>query len=239
MDNAVKFRNGGDSVLVSVSTDSHRTEAVLSVKDKGIGIEADLFPRLFDVFGQADVSLDRSRGGLGVGLSVVRGLVELHGGDIEVLSPGRGQGATFTIRLPLKREPPALQPTAQFPVRSNKAVRVLIIEDQRDAAESLRILLELLGHHVLVAYTGTEGVRVAHEWRPEVVLCDIGLPGMDGYGVAGELRRDPTTAGAQLIAISGYGEDVDRRRSEQAGFDHHLTKPVDPAILQPMLVRTA
>jgi CheY-like chemotaxis protein len=237
LDNAVKFRNGGDRVTVRLGVEAGR--AVVTVSDRGIGIGAELFPRLFDPVSQADRSLDRSRGGLGLGLSLVKGLVELHGGEVLAESPGPGRGATFTVRLPLKDEPPALTGGAPLSARAAAPVRVLIVEDNRDAADSLQMLLELLGHAVAVAYTGTDGVRLAREWRPDVVLCDIGLPGLDGYGVADELRHDPATAGARLVAVTGYGQDEDRLRSRQAGFDHHLTKPVDPAALQPLLVRPA
>jgi PAS domain S-box-containing protein len=240
LDNAAKFRNGGDSVTIRMTVDEARRQAVIHVQDQGIGIAPDLFPRLFEVFAQADRSLDRSRGGLGVGLSVVKGLVRLHGGEVHAASGGPGQGAAFTVRLPLKDEQAALTETPVAPLEPvAKPLRVLVVEDNRDAADSLRMLLALLGHEVAVAYSGPEGVRQAREWRPDVVLCDIGLPGLDGYGVAGELRQDPTTAGARLIAITGYGQEEDRRRTRQAGFDHHLTKPVDPAVLQPLLIGTA
>jgi PAS domain S-box-containing protein len=240
LDNAAKFRDGGDSVTVRMTVDEGRQQAVIHVQDKGIGIAPDLFPRLFDVFAQADRSLARSRGGLGVGLSVVKGLVELHGGEVQVTSGGPGKGAAFTVRLPLKDERKALAESPATPLKpAAEPLRILVVEDHHDAADSLRMLLELLGHRVAVAYNGPEGVRRAREWRPDVVLCDIGLPGLDGYGVAGELRHDPTTAGARLIALTGYGQEEDRRRARQAGFDHHLTKPVDPAVLQPLLVRTA
>jgi two-component system CheB/CheR fusion protein len=140
----------------------------------------------------------------------------------------------------LKDEQQALTELPPAPVQSAaEPLRILVVEDNRDAADCLRILLELLGHRVAVAYSGPEGVQRAREWRPDVVLCDIGLPGLDGYGVAGQLRHDPATAGAQLIAVTGYGQEEDRRRSKEAGFDHHLTKPVDPAALQPLLVRPA
>jgi PAS domain S-box-containing protein len=240
LDNAAKFRDGGDSVTVGLTVDEGRRQAVLHVQDRGIGIAPELFPRLFEVFAQGDRSLDRSRGGLGVGLSVVKGLVRLHGGEVHAASRGPGQGASFTVRLPLKDEQKVLTdgPVA-LPRPAAERLRILVVEDSRDAADSLRTLLELLGHHVAVAYSGPEGVKRARECRPDVVLCDIGLPGLDGYAVADELRHDPTTATVRLIAITGYGQEEDRRRARQAGFDHHLTKPVDPAALQPLLVRTA
>jgi CheY-like chemotaxis protein len=169
-------------------------------------------------------------------LAVVKGLVELHGGTVEAASPGPGRGAAFTVRLPLKREPPALaEAVARGPAPAAAPLRILVVEDNRDAADSLRKLLELLGHRVAVAYTGPDGVRLAGEWQPDVVLCDIGLPGLDGYGVAGALRHHPATAKAHLIAVSGYGQDEDRRRSQEAGFEEHLVKPVGPEELARIL----
>jgi signal transduction histidine kinase len=240
LENAAKFTDRGGRVVVRLTVGADRREAVLSVRDTGIGIEPEMMPRLFDVFAQADRSLDRTRGGLGLGLSIVKRLVELHGGEVAAASAGAGRGAEFTIRLPLVAEPPALVavPTAAAP--PGERLRVLVVEDNRDAAESLRMLLELLGNEVSVAHTGPDGVRLAHEWQPDVVLCDIGLPGgLDGFGVATELRQDPATAKARLIAITGYGSDKDRERARRAGFDYHLTKPADPAALQQLLGRPA
>jgi CheY-like chemotaxis protein len=222
-------------VTVRVAADAGRREAVLSVRDQGIGIDPGMLPRLFDPFTQADRSLDRSRGGLGLGLALVRGLVELHGGRVEAASEGPGRGAEFAVRLPLEAEPAALAHPPAEPQPARKHCRILVVEDNQDAAESLRLLLALIGHDVRVAHSGPEGVRVAHSWRPDVVLCDLGLPGLDGYGVARELRLDPTTARVRLLALTGYGSDEDRRRSRQAGFDHHLVKPADPEELKRLL----
>jgi CheY-like chemotaxis protein len=164
--------------------------------------------------------------------------VELHGGKVEAASAGPGQGARFTVRLPIKEEQMALTQTPSAAIAPTVTpARILVVEDNHDAANSLRILLELIGHEVTVAYSGPEGINLARQWHPDVVLCDIGLPGLDGYAVAGELRHDPNTQGAHLIAITGYGQEEDQRRALQAGFDHHLTKPVDPAVLQPLLDR--
>jgi signal transduction histidine kinase len=238
LDNARKFKGAGGQVTVRLAVDAEKGQAVLVVRDDGAGIEPALLPRLFNAFAQGDRSLDRSRGGLGLGLAVVKGLVELHGGTVEAASEGPGRGAEFTVRLPLKAEQPALIRTpARVSTRAGEALRVLIVEDNRDAADSLRMVLELYGHQVAVAYTGPDGVKSAKAWRPDVVLCDIGLPGLDGYGVANQLRSDATTAKARLIALTGYGRDEDCRRSLQAGFDDHRTKPVDPAALQPLLLR--
>ncbi len=235
LDNSAKFTDRGGRVSVRVAKDSAAGRAVVTVRDTGIGIAADMLPRLFDVFTQADRSLDRERGGLGLGLALVKGLVELHDGTVEAASAGPGQGAEVTIRLPLQEEPAALtaQPTQAAPAAVR--LRILVVEDNRDAAASLRMLLELLGHEVQAVHSGPEGVQAAGSWRPDVILCDIGLPGLDGYGVAREVRKNPATSQARLIAVSGYGRDEDRRRSAQAGFSHHLTKPVDPQVLLDLL----
>jgi PAS domain S-box-containing protein len=235
LDNAVKFADGGREVTVSVEADGEHRQAVLSVRDEGIGIEPEILPQLFTPFLQGDRSLDRSRGGLGLGLAMVKGLAELHGGIVEASSEGVGHGAEFFVRLPLEREPSALSEMPTAPSSTGRHLRILVVEDNRDGADSLRLLLELLGHEVRVAYSGPEGVAAAGDWRPDVVLCDIGLPGLDGYGVARELRLNPTTARVRLLALTGYGQDEDFRRSREAGFDHHLIKPADPAELSKLL----
>ncbi|HTU89566.1 MAG TPA: response regulator [Gemmataceae bacterium] len=235
LDNSVKFTKGRNKVAVRVVADLERRLAVLSVRDEGMGIEPQLLPRLFTPFLQADRSLDRSRGGLGLGLATVKGLAELHGGSVEATSEGAGQGAEFTVRLPLSEEMqvPSETPAAQQP--SANHLRVLVIEDNRDAADSLRLLLDLLGHEARVAYSGPEGVAMAKEWRPDVVLCDIGLPGMDGYEASRQLRQFPGTAKALLVAITGYGQESDIQRSKEAGIDCHFLKPIDPAKLKNLL----
>jgi CheY-like chemotaxis protein/two-component sensor histidine kinase len=241
LDNALKFRDGGDRVELTLKADHDNGQAVLTVRDRGVGIEPDLLPVLFDTFAQADRSLHRSKGGLGLGLALVKGLVGLHGGEVRAASAGRGRGAEFTVLLPLLREPAALEPGSgpSPPQRDYRRLRVLVVEDNHDAADSLQVLLTLLGHEVRVAYTGPDGVRAASEWLPEVVISDVGLPGLDGYGVAAELRRNPATANVRLIAVTGYGSEEDRRRALQSGFDHHLTKPADAAVLQRLISGTA
>jgi PAS domain S-box-containing protein len=233
--NAVKFTDRGGMVSVRVRAEPDCRQAVLTVRDTGVGIEPDLLPRLFETFTQADRSLERSKGGLGLGLSLVKGLVDLHGGTVEVLSEGPGRGAVFVVRLPLQAEPAAVTDIPTSAKCLMKRLRVLVVEDSQDAADSLKLLLEAFGYEVRVAYTGPAGVDAAKEWRPDVVLCDIGLPGLDGYAVARELRRDPSTSHARMIAVTGYGGDQDRERSHQAGFDAHLTKPADPAAIQELL----
>jgi PAS domain S-box-containing protein len=234
--NANKFTDAGGAVHVRLTVELEGSTAVLSVRDTGIGMEPDIVARLFEPFSQADRSLDRSRGGLGLGLALVKGLVALHGGSVQAFSPGAVQGSEFVIRLPLGQE--AAGPEKHPPGSSyaRRSVRVLIIEDNWDTADSLRMLLELSGHEVAVAHTGQAGLQSARSFGPDVVLCDIGLAGgMDGYAVARALRADPELFGVVLIALSGYGQEDDQRKARQAGFDRHFTKPVDPAVLGQLL----
>lgn len=229
LDNAVKFTPRGGTVTIRLAVDDDSNNAVLVVRDTGIGIEPDMLPRLFEAFAQADRSLDRKPGGLGLGLALVKGLVELHGGRIDVKSDGVGQGAEFTVLLPKQEEAPVLADKPSTRPRSvDKRVRVLVVEDNRDAADSLRMLLELFGYDVAVAYSGPDGLATAKRDQPDVVVCDIGLPGMDGYAIATALRKNGRMARARLIAVTGYGQEEDRRRALEAGFDDHLVKPVDP-----------
>ena len=236
LDNAIKFTQRGNQIMVTVSVDLDARQAVLVIADEGIGIEPHSLPRVFDVFAQADRSLERESSGLGLGLALVKGLTELHGGAVSASSAGRGQGAEFTVRLPLQPEPAAVTDDAAGAELSEQRRRVLIIEDNRDAADMLRLVLQIQGHDVRTAHSGPEGVRLAGEWRPEVILCDIGLPGLDGYAVAAALRSNPATSRARLVAITGYGGEENRRRALEAGFDQHLTKPVSPDQLQETLV---
>lgn len=239
LDNAVKFTDARGTIAVRLITDDSAKRACVCVTDTGAGIEPAVLPKLFDVFAQSQQSLDRSRGGLGLGLSVVRGLVELHGGDVRAASEGPGKGASFTVSLPVEPEPAALADAPEAPAPAAQALRVVVVEDNRDAADSLRILLQLQGHEVAVAHNGPDGVEVALAEQPDVVVCDIGLPGFDGYEVARRLRREPEFQRTLFVALTGYGQDEDRRRSEAAGFDQHLTKPADPVELQCLLAERA
>jgi PAS domain S-box-containing protein len=228
LENAAKFTGRGGEVDVRLTADGAGGRAVLVVRDTGVGIEPDLLPRIFEVFAQADRSLERTRGGLGLGLAIVKGLVDMHGGTVEAASRGEGTGTEFTITLPLEEEPPALTGRRVRPGPSRKHLRVLVVEDNLDSAESLRLLLELFGYQVTVAVTGPAGVAAARAGHPDVVICDLGLPGMDGFAVASALRHDPETAAARLIAVTGYGQEADKLRALEAGFNEHFTKPVDP-----------
>jgi PAS domain S-box-containing protein len=240
LDNALKFTERGGAVAVRLAVDEPARQARVSVRDTGMGIDPDMLPRLFGVFAQSDRSLDRSRGGLGLGLAVVKGLVELHGGEVSAASAGAGKGAEFSVALPLEPEPAALaNGTTPKPAPAVEPLRVVVVEDNHDAADSLRLLLELRGHHVAVAYSGPEGVDKVLAERPDVVVCDIGLPGFDGYEVARRLRQLPGLEKTVLVALTGYGQDEDRRRSQEAGFDQHLVKPADPAELERVLTTHA
>jgi PAS domain S-box-containing protein len=236
VDNAAKFNRPGGQVAVQVKTDDDAEVAEVTVRDTGIGIDGDLLPRVFETFAQGETGLDRSRGGLGLGLTLVKGLVELHAGNVRAESAGPGTGATFSFRLPLDVRAAVEAPDPVPPVqRTGRRLSVLVIEDHVDAADSMRVLLEMAGHRAFVACSGPAGLEAARSIHPDAVICDVGLPGLDGYQVARALRADPVTARATLIALTGYGLDDDRRRARAAGFDHHLTKPVDPGAVLRLL----
>jgi PAS domain S-box-containing protein len=242
--NAVKFTERGGRVIVRLTVGEVPPakpegfgEAVLSVADTGVGIDPANVPTLFQPFRQVEADVARTKGGLGLGLAVVKGLVELHGGRVEAASAGRGRGATFTARLPLGAAGPA--PASGHPTAGPAAngLRVVIVEDGADTAESLGELLELRGFVVALAATGPEGVELCRRLRPEAVVCDLGLPGMSGFDVARALRADAATAGAVLVAVSGYAQDEDRRRARDAGFDALLAKPARADDLVRLLIR--
>ncbi len=232
LQNAAKFTSREGRAHVSVATEAG--QAVISVVDNGVGMAPDTLAHLFQPFMQADQSLDRSKGGLGLGLALIKGLVEMHGGSIQAKSDGLGKGAALVVRLPLDTGAAPEKPAARA---SGPRVcrRVLVIEDNLDVAESLREALELGEHQVEVAYSGPDGVERARSFRPDVVLCDIGLPGMDGYDVARAVRQDPALQSTLLVALSGYALPEDLERAAQAGFHHHLAKPPSIDMLERVL----
>lgn len=235
LQNATKYSNPGGRMRVEVTQDVAHQQARVLVGDTGIGIAPDFLPHVFDTFAQSNQAIDRPRGGLGLGLALVKGIVLLHGGEVKAASEGLGKGTEISFTLPLTQKP-KLQAKPETPApASSRPLRILIIEDNADAARTLGRLLSRYGHNVKTAETGPLGIRTANSWQPQVVLCDIGLPEMDGFEVAQALRDDPKTASIPLIAISGYGQEDDRRNSREAGFDLHLTKPVDPFELQRLL----
>jgi CheY-like chemotaxis protein len=232
--NAAKYTDEGGRVALTLEREGG--EAVLRVRDTGVGIAPDLLPRIFDLFTQAERSLDRAQGGLGVGLTVVQKLVEMHRGRVEVYS-ALGRGSEFVVRLPVVQLP-GHQPQAA-PVEPAKRpahpFRVLVVDDNVDQADSAALLLRGSGHEVRAAYSGPTALEVAVEYRPDLVLMDLGLPGMDGYEVARRLRQQPGLKDAVLVAVTGYGQESDRQRSQGAGFDHHLVKPVNMQELEAIL----
>ena len=225
--NAGKYTDLGGRIDVRVRVEGE--EAIVEVEDNGFGIAPHMQPRVFDLFVQAPVSLERAQGGLGIGLTLVRSLVELHGGKVTVSSAGVGSGSRFTVRLPVANAravpAPAVPRIAESPGGGARALRVLVVDDNQDAANALGIILELLGHRVQLAYSGATALQLAADLNPDLVLLDIGLPEMDGYEVARRLRRI-TRRGAVFVALTGYGTDDDRRRAREAGFDEHKVKPV-------------
>lgn len=229
--NANKYTPDGGSVHVSVFVEQRM--AVVSVRDNGIGIEPDLLPRVFDLFVQGQRAPDRNQGGLGVGLTLVQRLVKLHEGRVEAASAGDGRGAEFRVYLPCPQAaaaPDALAP-ASAPASAAASRRVLIVEDNADVADTTATMLAMTGHTVRCARDGAQALADAQEFAPEVVLLDVGLPVLDGYQVARRLRQLPATRHALLIGLTGYGLPADRQRGHEAGFDHHLLKPADPAQL--------
>jgi signal transduction histidine kinase len=228
IDNALKYTPAGGDIDIGIAVEGE--DVVLTVRDSGVGIAPDLLPHVFDVFVQGAISIDRSQGGLGIGLSLVRRLVELHGGSVSASSEGTSSGSTFQIRLPRTDAVAPLSDTTVTDAAGSKST-ILLIEDNDDGREMMATMLESFGHPVLQARDGLEGVRIATTGRPDVALVDIGLPGIDGYEVARRLRQAPETRDIRLIALTGYGLAEDQRRVLEAGFDLHLVKPVELAAL--------
>ncbi len=227
LQNAAKFTARGGRTVVRIEVGGQPRQVKLRVIDTGIGIPPHLLVRLFEPFSQAEMSLARSKGGLGLGLALVKGLVNLHGGSVEARSEGVGQGAEFVIGLPLRAPPEHQVPASYTPTQAAGRKRVLVIEDNADAAESFREALELSGHVVATAATGVEGLDKARAFDPDILLCDVGLPDMDGYDIARRMRSDPDLSSVYLVAVTGYAQPEDRSRATSAGFDLHLAKPVD------------
>jgi PAS domain S-box-containing protein len=231
LDNAVKFTPAGGTIDVDVAREGQ--EAVLRVRDTGVGIEPQMLPRIFELFTQAQQPMDRAVGGLGIGLTLSRRLVEMHAGTITAASEGPGRGAEFTVRLPVGA---AVAPELSASERGSERSRsILIIEDNDDARDSLRLLLETLGHRVAAATDARDGLALAQTHRPDVALIDLGLPGLDGFEVARALRASPAGKTMTLIAVTGYGQAQDRQRSKEAGFDAHLVKPVSQTVLSSLI----
>jgi signal transduction histidine kinase/ActR/RegA family two-component response regulator len=235
LNNAAKFTEPGGTI----SLDAERQEETVTVRvrDTGKGIPQDMLPRIFDLFHQVDPTVDRAQGGLGLGLTLVDRLVRMHSGTVAAFSEGPGKGSEFVVRLPLSERPQQeiVSPPRSSEDREKTPLNVLIVDDNEDAAETLSQLLEMWGHYVRPVYTGEEALKAIKEKAPDLVFLDLGLPDLDGLQIAKRLKGEPATAMIPLIALSGYGQERDRQQSREAGFDHHLVKPVDPEQLPPIL----
>ncbi|MGZ5031026.1 MAG: hybrid sensor histidine kinase/response regulator, partial [Methylobacter sp.] len=235
LNNAAKYTEEGGHIELSVEASGR--EVGIHVSDNGSGIDPADLAHLFDLFYQADRNIDRSQGGLGIGLSLVHNLVEKHGGKVQAFSAGRGQGSEFVIRLPrmLLSPSPSTSVAVEHTAPSANKRRILVVDDNRDVAESLALLLESEGHQVLTAFDGISALETARIERPDIILMDIGLPGLDGYAVAQALRQNHELERTMLIALTGYGQPDDRKKSSASGFDEHLVKPVDIEKLRELL----
>jgi CheY-like chemotaxis protein/two-component sensor histidine kinase len=236
--NSAKYTVPGGEIYLAVEREEDY--AMIVVRDNGRGIDPELLPHVFDLFVQGSRNPDRAEGGLGIGLTLVRSLMELHGGRVEARSDGPGRGSEFRIYLPLL---PAVEKqftgTGTGEAEQSKSLRILVVDDNMDSAELLSVLLEIDGHKVVIANSGAVGIDLALKHVPEVALIDIGMPGMDGYEVAKRMRASPQLKQTALVAVTGYGQQEDIQKSREAGFDDHLVKPVDLKMLGQVLRRTA
>jgi CheY-like chemotaxis protein len=238
LNNAVKFTPAGGRITLAVSTVAG--DVLITVRDTGIGIPAEMQERVFDLFTQLDTSREGSQGGLGIGLTLVKNLVEMHGGTVQVRSDGCGMGSEFTVRLPLLASVPEVEhdpnPDGEEFTPAIRRLRILVVDDNQDAAQSLCVLLEMLGHETRAAHNGQSGLEIADEFAPHLIVIDIGMPDMGGYEVCRRLRERDQTHETVCVALTGFGTDEDRERSRDAGFDHHLVKPVDLGALRDILL---
>jgi CheY-like chemotaxis protein len=233
LNNAARYTPPGGDIRVEARRE--RDETVVEVSDTGEGIEPAELPRLFEMFSQGNRTSRRSQGGLGIGLALARRLVQMHGGSVSARSEGRGKGSCFTVRLPLSKAACGAPPVSLRETSTVAPHRVLVVDDNRDAADSLGMLLKFLGADVAVAHDGPAALETFEAYRPGIVLLDIGMPGMNGYEVARAIRRKAGGRRVPLIALSGWGQEDDRRRAREAGFDHHLIKPAEIGALQSLL----
>ncbi|MBW8880639.1 MAG: response regulator, partial [Asticcacaulis sp.] len=230
LNNAAKYTPEGGRIALTLR-DAGPGWLEIAVTDSGVGIEADMLPKVFELFTQVDQNLDRSQGGLGIGLALVKKLVEMHGGEVRAVSPGAGQGSTFTLRLPRAAAPDDAGSRRTDTDETTRPLDVLIVDDNVDSAQTTRWMLEMMGHRTRMENSGPAALAAAAEHRPDVVLLDIGMPGMDGYEVCRQLRAMPGFDKTLVIAQTGWGQESDRRRAFDAGFDHHITKPVSLDLL--------
>jgi CheY-like chemotaxis protein len=235
--NAAKYTPGGGRVELSAERDG--SEVIIRVQDNGVGITSEALTKVFELFNQVGKTMDRSRGGMGIGLALVKHLVEMHNGHVTAESEGLGKGSTFIVRLPLAAMPKIGGPLAAGDQRSHSLSiprRILVVDDNVDGAETLAMLLMLSGHTVERAHTGPDALKAAHAFQPGVMFLDIDLPGINGYEVARQLRSDSTMDGLILVALTGWGSEDDRKQARNIGFNHHLTKPVKIEMLHSLLI---
>ncbi len=234
LNNSAKYTHPGGNLRLTVRREEGM--AVLAVADNGIGIPTNLLGKVFEMFSQVDRALEKTTGGLGIGLSLVKGLVQMHGGTIEARSEGEGQGSEFIVRLPVVL---SAARNVESPIVAERVGlsrrRILVADDNVDSAESLRQLLELFGHDVKTANDGLQAVEIAGTFRPDVIFLDIAMPKLNGYEACRRIRKQPWGEGAMVVAMTGWGQDEDQRRSQEAGFDLHFVKPVDPEALEKLL----
>jgi CheY-like chemotaxis protein/two-component sensor histidine kinase len=233
--NAVKYSEPGGQLRLQAWREG--ASIVVRVKDDGVGIPAESLPRVFDMFTQVDRSTGASRGGLGVGLSIVRNLVTMHGGTVEALSEGPGRGAEFVVRLPVlsASAPASNPPESATPTRPAPRRRILVVDDNQDSADCLALLLEMKGNDVRTAHDGREALGAAEAFRPDVIFLDLGMPGLDGHAVCRQLRTQAWGRALPIVALTGWSQEEDRRQSQESGFTHHLVKPAEPAVLERLL----
>jgi len=238
LNNAAKFTDSGGSITLSVESDEQ--QALIRVKDSGIGISAEQLPLIFDMFTQLDNSLQRTQSGLGIGLTVVKNLVEMHNGTIEAHSPGIGQGCEFIVRLPVS-DVCAVGASEKISVKDSHPPtrRILVVDDNVDSATSLATFLQLMGNETHTAFDGLEALQMANAVQPDVVLLDIGMPKLNGYETARRIRAQPWAEQVVLVAVTGYGQEEDRQKARDAGFDHHMVKPIDASLLMATLANLA
>lgn len=233
--NACKYTESGGQI--ALTAERQGSDVVVTVKDNGMGIPPDMLSQVFDLFTQVDRTLERSDGGLGIGLSLVKRLVEMHAGSVTAHSEGQGRGSEFVVRLPLLIEKPEVMKAVESPDEPVMSIvrRILVVDDNRDAASSLAMLLKMMGNDTHMAHDGAEAVKQAVEYKPDVMLLDIGLPKMNGYEACRAIREQPWGKQITIVALTGWGQEEDRRKSTEAGFDDHLVKPVSPAALIKLL----
>jgi CheY-like chemotaxis protein/anti-sigma regulatory factor (Ser/Thr protein kinase) len=237
LNNAAKYTEPGGRITLTAEQEG--AEAVVRVRDNGLGIPVEAQPRIFEMFSQVDRNMEREQGGLGIGLSLVRRLVEMHGGSVEVTSEGPGQGSEFTVRIPVLKELGSAAKGRAIGAADAPGAkrRILVVDDNRDAADSLGMMLKLMGNEVRTAADGLAAVELAETYLPEMILMDIGLPKLNGYDACRRIRKYAWSTEMFIVALTGWGQEEDRRRSQEAGFDQHLVKPVEIESLSKLLTQ--